>query len=183
MPTVARVLGVLAVLVVAACGSGSSPHEPSTTTTTFPALEGGEGALLLGGSLYRFTVGRCTDGSAPGDTPQARQQFRLTGAGQVGTLPFTIAVTRYTSDTGVGGTTVTETALVTTGSGDARRGVEAKRTRVGGRWIDLAQPNADRPLIERVGATVAVGARFGPEGARVGDPDIVIGRLRARCPT
>jgi len=186
-PFVARsaalVLGATAIALVA-CGGGSSDGAAPVTasTTTFPTVAAGRGVLRLGDDLERFTVTSCVDGPAADDTPEATQRFRLTGRGTAGTLAFTISVTRYSSNTGVGGTTLTETAALTSGTGDDAVGLEAKRTSIAGRWLDLNDRAAATALISRSGPTVEVVARFGPEGSKVGDEGIVAGHLRARCP-
>ncbi|WCO67438.1 hypothetical protein PO878_01730 [Iamia majanohamensis] len=93
-------------------------------------------------------------------------------------------VTRYLSDTGAGEPVVTETARILVGAGDDARGLEATRTTAGpdGAWLDLADPAADGPLVDRRGDEVTVEATFGPEGARAGDAGLVEGRLVLQCP-
>ncbi|HXH56375.1 hypothetical protein [Iamia sp.] len=61
---------------------------------------------------------------------------------------------------------------------------EAKRTTAGvdGAGLDLTDPDATEPLIDRRGDALDVRATFGPEQARAGDEGPVDGRLRARCP-
>lgn len=178
------------VAAAAACGGNDGPG-PASAEVTVPdplaslaAPDPGRGVAVLGVRELRFTVTACEEGSGTGDTPLATRELQVTGRGEGGDGPFTVTVTRYRSDTGQGVPVVTETATVIYGDDDEARGIEAKRTTAGpgGTWLDLADPEADGPLVERVGDAVDVRATFGPRGARAGDAGLVEGRLRARCP-
>lgn len=170
--------------LLAAC-SGSSEAPPTTagtTSATLPSVRPGQGVVVLSGDSQRFTVNSCVDGPAVGDTPEATQQFRMGGSGNDGTVDFAVTATRYSSTTGAG-TTLTETVSVTSGRGEAELGIEARRTSLNGRWLDLKQPGAATPLLARRGKLVTVTGRFGPAGSRAGDKGIVAGQLVARCPS
>jgi hypothetical protein len=180
-----RALPLLAILVAAslvACGHSSPPAPtlPAVTTTTLPIEAAGHGTVILGGQVEPFTVSSCVDGPSPTTTPDATEQFRLSGAGQVGTFSFTVSVTRYESDSGAGTTTFTETAAVADRSGSSD--IEARRTSINGTWLDLNDPTAKTPLITHSGSLVTVEAKFGPQDSRAGDAGIVSGILVARCP-
>ena len=178
-------------LALVACsgssGGSDAADEPTTTavTSTTAASAGpvaaGKGSVNLGGSEQPFTVTGCVDGPGEGDTPEATQQFRLTGTTD-GTPEFTVTITRYTSDSGNGVTTVTETATIGQGAGEAAVGIEAKRTSIDGKWLDLKDPSVQSALLTRRGTLVVVDGLFGPEGSQKGDSDIVAGTIRARCP-
>lgn len=181
-----------ACLVGAACaggGDGGDDGSPVTVATTdrFDALGDpgpGEGSAVIDREDLTFEVTACADGAAADDPPEATRESSLTGTGETAEGPFTVEVTRYRSDTGAGTPAVTETARILTGEGVEARGIEAKRTTAGveGAWLDLADPDATEPLIDRSGDAVDVRATFGPEQARAGDDGLVEGRIRARCP-
>lgn len=164
------------------CGGSSDGADPVVApTTTVPTIGAGEGEVTLGGEAQRFTVESCVDGPGADDTPEATQQFRLTGSGTAAGLDFAVTATRYTSDTGVGQTTITETITITSGTDDEAVGIEAKRTQINGEWLDLNDPNAKAPLLQRTGSALTAEARFGPEGSVEGDPDITPGSFTANC--
>ncbi len=160
---------------------GASPLDPLDAVAE-PAP--GEGLVVVGFEELTFTVTECIDGPRPDDTPEATLDHSLVGEGETDDGPFTVLVTRYTSDTGAGDPVVTETVRIVFGADDDQRGVEAKRTTAGpdGSWLDLADPAADGPLIERTGDAYDVRATFGAITARAGDTGLDEGRLRARCP-
>ncbi len=184
----ASLLVVVAVIALAACGSSSAtpptvvPTVAPTADSTRPQVTAGHGTLVLGGELEDFRVTSCADAPGAGDSPQATRQFLLVGSGEAGSLPFTVTVTRFVSDGAAATPTYTETATVATGSGDQLSGIEAKRSSVAGKWLDLNDPAATTALINRSGSLVTIDAKFGPEGSRAGDPDITTGVLTARCP-
>lgn len=124
----------------------------------------------------------CTEKAGADDSPQAHQEFRLRGTGNDGSVDFTVTVTRFSSDTGKGSLTITETASVGSGTGGSALGIEAKRTSIRGDWVDLNQPAVTEPLLVRRGSLVTVDATFGPEGSVAGDEGLTPGSIRARCP-
>jgi len=180
-------------VLVGACGGGSgddATDRPAASSTTGPdpltALEepdAGEGVAVIGSDHLPFTVVVCQTGPAEGDTPEATLELRITGQGEVDGEVFTIEITRFRSDTGVGVPVVTESASVTVGVGDEVRGLVARRSTAGpeGEWLDLTDPEADGPLIDQVGDAVDVRGNFGIDGATAADA-VQSGRVRARCP-
>ena len=212
----------LVVLVGAACSSGGdsgagaggsgdeqAPPDPREALAE-PAP--GQGAAVIGFEELTFTVDECVDGPRPDDTPAATLDYEVRGSGRSSDGPFTVSITRFSSDTGTAGPVITETARVvfaevasgdasdlpgsdTEGEADAAPGghattgsdgtvVEARRTNAGpkGTWLDLADPTAEGPLVERTGAHVDVRGAFGPPAATAGVAGIEPGRLRATCP-
>ncbi len=159
--------------------------------TTLDAIEGmaapeaGAGTAVLGDDVLTLTDVTCTEGPAPDDTPQASLESSLTAVGDLGDgTTANVEITRFRSDTGAGDPVITETARIVVGEGGEARGVEAKRSTSGpdGAWLDLTDPAATEPLVDRRGDAVDVRATFGPEGARAGDEGLAEGRIRARCP-
>ncbi|HEX7135441.1 MAG TPA: hypothetical protein VF228_22895 [Iamia sp.] len=192
-----RRLAVLAVVALiaglAACGGGGgdeasdepaadelSPVPDPLETLTEPTP--GQGVAVIGIEELSFVVTGCTEGPRPEDTPEATLDYLVEGEGDTSDGPFQVELSRFRSDTGVGELVLTETARITFGVDDDARGVEAKRTTAGGEWLDLADPEADTPLIERRGDSYDIRGTFGPEAARAGDDGLETGRLRARCP-
>jgi hypothetical protein len=191
-----RLVAVVAVAVLAACGGGGGgEEEPSDSTSadelspvpdpleTLAEPPPGQGVAVIGIQELSFTVTACTEGPRPEDTPEATLDYLVEGEGDTSDGPFRVEVSRYRSDTGMGEPVLTETARITFGVDDDARGVEAKRTTAGagGAWLDLADPDATSPLIERRGDSYDVRGTFGPEAARAGDDGLEEGRLRARC--
>lgn len=191
-----RTLAVLAVACLVACGGGGG-DDPSGDTADVDELSPppdpleslaepppGQGVAVVGIDELSFTVTRCAEGPEPDDTPEATLDFVVEGTGETSEGAFTVEITRYRSDTGATAPVVTETARIVFGEGDDARGVEAKRTttRADGTWRDLTDPDATGPLVERRDDAVDVQARFGPEGAVVGDDGLEEGRIRAACP-
>lgn len=189
-----RLAAIVVVLVgLAACSGGGGDDASDTTagdelssvpdpleTLTEPTP--GQGVAVIGIEELSFTVTTCTEGPRPEDTPEATLDYLVEGEGDTSDGPFRVEVSRYRSDTGVGEPVVTETARVTFGVDDDARGIEAKRTTAGGEWLDLADPEAETPLIDRRGDAYDVRGTFGPEAGRSGDEGLEVGRLRARCP-
>lgn len=188
----ARPLAVLAVtMVLAACG-GDDPADDAVDELAPPAnpLESlseqppGQGVAVIGIEELSFTVTECADGPGPDDTPEATTELRIEGDGETGEEAFRVEAVRYRSDTGVGDPVITETVRFVFGTEDDARGLQAKRSTAGadGAWLDLADPDATGPLIERTDDSVDVRASFGPEGAVAGAEGIVTGRVRFTCP-
>jgi hypothetical protein len=191
---------VLVVVALAACGGGAGEGDddeggaegtevgeldpPPDPLETLAEPTPGQGVGVIGIQELSFTVTACTDGPAPGDTPEATLEYRVEGEGDSSDGPFRVEITRFSSDTGVGEPVLTETARISYGVDEEARGVEAQRTTAGdaGAWLDLADPAATTPLVERKGDAFDVRGTFGPEGARAGDEGLEDGRLRARCP-
>ncbi len=179
-------------VVLAGCGGGaddSAPVAPAPATTTDPSADladpaPGTGVAALGTDVLDLADVTCTDGPAPDDTAEATREAQVTATGDLDGDVVEVEVVRFRSDTGAGDPVVTETARIGVGEGDAARGLEAKRTTAGpgGTWLDLADPEADAPLIERRGDAVDVRGTFGPEAARAGDEGLVEGRIRLHCP-
>lgn len=193
-------LAVAAALVLGACsGDGDDGDEAAATEDTEEAGElspvpdpleslaeppPGQGVAVIGIQELSFEVTACVEGPEEGDTPEATLELRVSGEGEVSDGPFTVEITRYRSDTGDGPAVVTETAQVRLDLPDGPVGIEAKRTTAGpgGAWLDLTDPEADEPLIDRSDAAVDVRGTFGPAGARSGDEGLDEGRIRAACP-
>lgn len=193
-----RLIAAALITVLVACGGDGGGDDAETTDSTTPdelspvpdPLESlgepppGQGVAVIGIEELSFTVTACTEGPRPEDTPQATLDYLVEGTGESSDGPFTVEVSRYRSDSGVGDPVFTETARITFGVDDDARGAEAKRTSVGADdgWLDLADPEATTPLIERRGDSFDVRGTFGPEGATASDDGLEEGRLRARCP-
>lgn len=188
-------------LVVAGCGDGGdgeggdigadstadvdelSPVPDPLESLAEPAP--GQGAAVIGFEELSFTVEECVEGPRPDDPPEASLDYSVAGVGETSDGPFSVSVTRFRSETGVGDVVITETATIVFGTGAEERGIQSKRTTAGpgGGWLDLADADADGPLIERRGDAFDVRATFGPDTAQPGDDEgLETGRLRARCP-
>ena len=190
--TVRRLAALTLVAALAACGGGGgddgadapadelSPVPDPLETLAEPPP--GSGVAVIGIEELSFTVTACTEGPRDGDPPEATLDHLLEGEGDTSDGPFQVEVSRFRSESGVGEPVLTETARITFGVDDEARGVEAKRTTAGGEWLDLTDPEADAPLIERRGDSYDVRGTFGPEAARAGDDGLEAGRLRAVCP-
>ncbi|HEU5152668.1 MAG TPA: hypothetical protein VFU19_19415 [Iamia sp.] len=192
--TVRRLTVVAAVVLLAACGGGggeeasdsTAPDELSPVPDPLETLAEptpGQGIAVIGIEELSFAVTACTEGPRPDDPPEATLDFLLEGEGDTSDGPFRVELSRYRSDTGVAEPVVTETVRITYGVDADARGIEAKRTTAGtgGAWLDLTDPEATTPLIDRKGDAFDVRGTFGPEGARAGDEGLEVGRLRARC--
>lgn len=189
----AAVITVVAAL--AACGGGggeeasdsTAPDELSSVPDPLETLTEptpGQGVAVIGIEELSFTVTACTEGPREGDTPEATLDYMVEGEGDTSDGSFTVEMSRFRSDTGLTEPVLTETVRITFGVDDDARGIEAKRTTAGaaGEWLDLADPEATTPLIERRGDAYDVRGTFGPEAALAGDEGLEVGRLRARCP-
>jgi hypothetical protein len=194
-----RRLAVVAALALAlglaGCGGGGGDDaaettEPGELSPLPDPLESlaepapGQGIAVIGIEELSFTVTACTEGPRPDDTPEATLDYAVEGTGDTSDGPFTVEITRFRSDSGVGEPVLTETARITFGVDDDARGIEAKRTTAGtaGSWLDLTDPEATAALIERKDDSYDIRGTFGPEAARAGDEGLEEGRLRARCP-
>lgn len=137
---------------------------------------------MLGIEQLTFTVTECSEDPGADDPVEATRELLVRGGGTGSDGPFTVEVLRYRSE--ADRPVTSETARIVFGEGEDARGVEAMRTTAGadGAWLDLADPEADGPLISRTGEEVDVRATFGPRGAVEGDPGLVEGRIRAHCP-
>lgn len=189
-------IAVVALLAVsAACGGGDGEGEGGADTTAVDELSPvpdpletlteptpGQGVAVIGIEELTFVVTACTEGPRPEDTPEATLDYLVEGEGSTSDGPFTVELSRFRSDTGVGEPVLTERVRITFGVDDDARGVEATRTTAGGEWLDLTDPEADSALIDRRGDSYDVRGTFGPEAARAGDEGLDTGRLRARCP-
>lgn len=147
--------------------------------------EPGAGTARLGEDVLTLTEVVCIEGPSADDTPEASLESTVAAVADLGDgTTVSVEVSRFGSDTGAGDPVVTETARIVTGEGGEARGLEAKRSTSGpdGTWLDLTDPGATEPLVERRGDAIDVRATFGPEGARVGDEGLVEGRIRVRCP-
>jgi hypothetical protein len=174
-------------LAFTGCGgdeqAGGDPDRPRPTasTSTVPAV--GTGVVVVGPDRLDFEVRACTDEPAADDRPQAHRVFLMDGDGTIDGQPFAVETTRYES-TGPGSEalTITETIRITTGTGEAIEGVEAERSGIGGDWLDLRDPEADGALVVQEGDVVRAVGTFGPDGSTEGEPNVVAGRMVARCP-
>lgn len=190
------IIAAIALALVGACG-GDGPDEaaggtePADAVTTAPdplatlaEPEPGHGVARIGVDELAFSVDDCESGPAEGDTPEATQELRVTGHGETDGEAFTVEITRFRSDSGVGAPVVTETATITVGTGEEARGLAPRRSTAGpgGAWLDLADPEADDPLLDRTGDAVDVQGTFGVDGATAADPGLAPGRIRVRCP-
>ncbi|MBI2710170.1 MAG: hypothetical protein HYX34_10810 [Actinobacteria bacterium] len=174
-------MAVGVVAATAACSSGSSGGPKVATTTTTP-VRPGTGTFTMSGRRLDLRVRMCTTDPGPATDPTATREFLLEATGADSGTTYTVRVTRFRSNTGQGGTTFTETADLLSGSGSDVKGLEARRSSSKGRWIDLLDRAARRPLIDRRGDRVRVSGRFGPQGVSEGDRGIYPAVLDARCP-
>lgn len=176
-----------------ACGNGDDEADealdelvpPTNPLESLAEQPPGQGVAVIGIEELSFAVTDCADGPQPDDTPEATTELQIEGAGETSEESFRVEIDRYRSDTGVGTPVVTETVRFLFGTGDDVRGVQAKRSTAGagGEWLDLADPEATDPLIDRQDDAVDVRASFGPEGAVQGDDGVQLGRVRATCPS
>jgi hypothetical protein len=139
--------------------------------------------VVIGPDRLDFEVRGCTAAPGENDRPQAHRVFLLDGDGTIDGQPFAVETVRFeSSGPGAEGLTITETVRVTTGTGDAVEGVEAERSGVGGNWVDIRDTGADGPLVVQEGDVVRAVGTFGPDGSTEGEPNVLEGRLVARCP-
>lgn len=176
-----------------ACGNGDDGADetldelvpPTNPLESLAEQPPGQGVAVIGIEELSFAVTDCADGPQPADTPEATTELQIEGTGETSEESFRVEIDRYRSDTGVGTPVVTETVRFLFGTGDDVRGVQAKRSTAGagGEWVDLVDPEANDPLIDRRDDAVDVRASFGPEGAVHGDDGVEVGRVRATCPS
>jgi hypothetical protein len=181
----------MVVVLVTGCGGdggdddGAGPGSTSTTAAPVPTIPGdaepGTGWLSLEGDAIELQVTTCAgEDPAPAD-PTAQRLYELVSTATVDGDEVTVTASEIRTDSGDAVTT-TQTIAVTSGEGEARVGLEAKRSLLDDRWVDLNDPSATDPLLERGGDLVHATASFGPQGSRAGDPRIVPGAFIARCP-
>jgi len=176
-----------ALLALTGCGGGEEAGRsddrplPTASTSTVPAA--GKGIVVVGPDRLEFEVRGCTDEPGPDDRPEAHRLFLMDGDGTVDGQPFVVETARFESvGDGSDAPRLTETVRITTGAGDAVQGVKAERSGVDGTWLDLRDPAAEGALIVQEGDVVRAVGTFGPDGSTVGEPNVVAGRLVARCP-
>ena len=139
--------------------------------------------VVVGPDRLDFDVRGCTDEPGVDDRPQAHRVFLMDGDGTIGGRPFTVETVRFESiGDGSDALAVTETVRITTGTGDAVVGIEAERTGIAGTWLDLRDPGATGALIVQDDDVVRAEGTFGPDGSAEGEPNVLAGRLVARCP-
>ena len=117
--------GLLAVLVVAACGGDDEPEgtdDPPEETAPDPLdidqPDPGEGVAVIGVETLTFAVTECSEEPGEDDTEVSVRELLVAGEGEVSDGPFTIEITRYRSDTGVGDPVLTEAARFTFDPGE-----------------------------------------------------------------
>lgn len=179
-------LGVLAGACSGSTDDGARSDEDQgrgTTTTTTEVPDPGTGVADIGPDLLVFDVVACTEDPGADDPPQAHRVFLLVGEGTADGAPFQVEATRFeASGPGVVVPTITETILVSTGTGQDARGIEAERSRVGGDWLDLRDADPGGALLEIGDGVVRAEGTFGPDASGVGSPDLQAGTLVAVCP-
>jgi hypothetical protein len=154
---------------------------PTASTSTVPEL--GRGVVAIGPDRLEFEVRTCTVEPAADDRPSSHRVFLMEGDGTVDDEQFAVQAVRYeASGAEEASLTVTETVRITIGTGEAIEGVEAERSGVGDRWLDVRDAGADRPLLVNDGDVVRAEGTFGPDGSSAGEASVLSGRLVARCP-
>ena len=184
------VLAASLVLIASCGGGGDDGASPTTSTSQGPpkatipgSVAPGKAWLALDDDAVELSVARCTDtGTGSTSTTQTAQKLsELVATGRSGSDDITVTVTEFRTDSGDAKAT-TQTVEIAAQEGEAAVGLTARRSFFNERWVDLNEPSATTPLLERDGDQVIATGKFGPQGSRAGDPGIVDGALIARCP-
>jgi hypothetical protein len=150
---------------------GSLPHDVAP----------GQAWIRLGTDIVSLEVGSCSIQGSQMTQATAQLDYELVATGTVDGDDLTVTADQVRSDSG-DAKAVTQTVTITAPKGSGLVGLQAKRSRVGDRWLDLNDRAATGPLLERHGRQVEVDARFGPQGSKAGDAGIVDGAFIAECP-
>jgi hypothetical protein len=179
---------LIAGLLVACSGGDDEGGSGATSTTGAPpevtvprTVDPGTAWFSLDQDPIELEVTGCTSTDPASTEPVALKVYELVATATIDGDEVTVTATEFRSDSG-DATTVSQTVTVSSGEGEAAVGVEARRSLLDDRWLDLNDPSVDEALFERRGDQLRVEAKFGPQGSRKGDPGIADGALVARCP-